>query len=392
MVFLLHDQTKHPQHGRLQPQEKKTSLNATAIDNDDVTNHDGVVKPAMTVFSESGDTARKLSTLKTKHNTTRHESIKLKNETPKSNKQGSKIQWHSINTVEDLTKKRKPQGATTSNIVLVGKPAECLIDTGAHTSFISEEYFKTINAKRTRVLSKKRCVTANGNALAIAGQTQLRLDLGTHMSINATFVIAKDLAQNVIIGVDILKPNGFIVDFKRNKLRWGVSKSILDGDEQNAIGIYSILPKQTKIIRTSVNLEIAPFSSELIWTPCEFSQQDVEFRGIGRKKSVEMVLAITNNRLPILVQNPTPIRVRYRAGDAIGSIADTDIVSQIKDKQTLNDFFSNEVSNEEVNAIQVEQNKTEMRQPNQTKTLPGATRQRTIVRQSLENAEALAQG
>jgi hypothetical protein len=193
---------------------------------------------------------------------------------------------------------------------------------------------------------KKRWVTANGNPLAIAGQTQLRLDLGTHRPINATFVIAKDLAQNVIISVDILEPNGFIVDFKQNKLRWGVNGSTLDGDEQNAIWIYSILQRQSKIIRTNVNLDIAKFSSELIWMPCEFNRQDVEFRGIGRNKSVEMVLSITNNKLPVLVQNPTPIRVKYRAGDAIGSITDTDIVNQIKDNQTLNDFFSNEVTDE----------------------------------------------
>jgi hypothetical protein len=34
MVFLLHDQTKYTQHGRLQPPEKKKSLNTTTIEDE----------------------------------------------------------------------------------------------------------------------------------------------------------------------------------------------------------------------------------------------------------------------------------------------------------------------------------------------------------------------
>ncbi len=79
---------------------------------------------------------------------------------------------------------------------------ECLIATGAYTPFISNDFAIKQNLKRNKVNRNKRRVTANGSPIEIAGQTTLRLKIGSK-SLEANFVIAKNLAQNVIIEVDI---------------------------------------------------------------------------------------------------------------------------------------------------------------------------------------------
>ena len=42
--------------------------------------------------------------------------------------------------------------------------------------------------------------------------------------IKTRFIVAKDLSQDIIKGVDILKPNNFIIDYSNNSLRCGDSK------------------------------------------------------------------------------------------------------------------------------------------------------------------------
>jgi len=112
------------------------------------------------------------------------------------------------------------KSATSCILKINGNETECLIDSGANTSFISEKFWKQRNFSKEKLKTRKNWVTANGNPISIEGQTQLHLEIGSK-GIKADFVIAKDLAHKVIIGVDILKPNGCIVNFGDNKLTCG---------------------------------------------------------------------------------------------------------------------------------------------------------------------------
>ncbi len=55
----------------------------------------------------------------------------------------------------------------------------------------------------------------------------------------------------------------------------------------------------------------------------------------------------------MLIQNPTANKIRYKTGDAVGSITETNILDEIHNYEALNKFFVNEIGSEEVNAIQV---------------------------------------
>ena len=69
----------------------------------------------------------------------------------------------------------------------------------------------------SKLTVKKQWVSANGSPIHVTGETQLTLTFGA-LEITATFVIAKQLAHDLIIGVDILKPNRFIVNYDDNIL------------------------------------------------------------------------------------------------------------------------------------------------------------------------------
>ena len=116
------------------------------------------------------------------------------------------------------------KSATASMLKINDEETECLIDTGAYTSFISHEYWKKRKFSNTKLTTRKNWVTANGTPIEVAGQTQLQIEIGSKILI-ANFVIAKDLAHKIIIGVDILKPNGCVLDFNVNKLYCGESQS-----------------------------------------------------------------------------------------------------------------------------------------------------------------------
>jgi predicted aspartyl protease len=176
---------------------------------------------------------------------------------------------HKVENKNNLTKKQKIEKpkeviynfnntkvrcATASSILIDGENTDCLIDTGAHTSFISDDYFKQRNFQKQKIENYKNWVTANGTPIEVAGQVTLDIQIDSHL-FKADFVIAYKLAQEVIIGVDILKPNQCIVDYRNNTLQCGDS----------VVDTFTLEPKQIKLAHANCAVDIAPFSQELFW-------------------------------------------------------------------------------------------------------------------------------
>lgn len=88
----------------------------------------------------------------------------------------------------------------------------CLIDTGAQTSFINHTFVSSNKFKILKLETNKKWVTANGSPLIIVGKIEAKMKVEKEIFIE-TFIIAKDLAHEVIIGADILRRNKFIIDF-----------------------------------------------------------------------------------------------------------------------------------------------------------------------------------
>ena len=155
---------------------------------------------------------------------------------------------------------------------------ECLIDTGAHTSFISDEYCHLRNFQRESIKNRKNWVTANGSKINVDGQTELKVKIDK-TEFKAIFIIAKELSQEMIIGVDILKPNNCVIDFAENSLSCGDSK----------IKINTIEPQKTSFAHANANMEISPFDQETVWVKLNKNYDNVITASVGRSKVVEMV-------------------------------------------------------------------------------------------------------
>ena len=85
---------------------------------------------------------------------------------------------------------RNTKCSTSSNIQINEENLDCLIDTGAFTSFISEKYCKQRNFKREIITNRKNWVTANGGPIQVEGQVHLKID---KVEFQARFIVAKKI-------------------------------------------------------------------------------------------------------------------------------------------------------------------------------------------------------
>ena len=196
---------------------------------------------------------------------------------------------------------------------------------------------------------KKRWISANGSPIHIAGQTSLTLAISS-TNITAPFIIARDLAQDIIIGVNILKPHSCIVDYKHNTLRCGLDK----------IPIKSTAPVKTDIVHANCPIELGPLEHNVLWIPCDYTNHDLYVHPPGWVKGIPTVVTPVTiigkgqhqHQISITQYNSSSRPLKVRKGDIIASISPASILLTIHNENEYNDFLLKEFSKQEqVNAI-----------------------------------------
>ena len=119
--------------------------------------------------------------------------------------------------------------------------------TRGHSTHLLASDIEIQDVSSSNVRKSKNWVTENGSPINVAGQTELSLQIGK-LLIKAVFKIARDLSQDIIIGVYILKPNGCILDFKTNELRIG----------NTCLKIQIIEPNKTTFLHATHSVTIKP--------------------------------------------------------------------------------------------------------------------------------------
>ena len=119
--------------------------------------------------------------------------------------------------------------------------------TRGHSTHLLASDIEIQDVSSSNVRKSKNWVTENGSPINVAGQTELSLQIGK-LLIKAVFKIARDLSQDIIIGVYILKPNGCILDFKTNELRIGNTCLKIQTIEPNIQVVALIISNQTHLI------------------------------------------------------------------------------------------------------------------------------------------------
>ena len=227
----------------------------------------------------------------------------------------------------------KSKFATSSDITIEGKATRCLLDTGAQTSFISERYAKERSFSIEKVKKPKNWVTANGSPLSIIGQTTIELKVG-RSSCPSTFIIAKDLSYDVIIGIDILKPRGFVIDFKNQTLNKG----------QETIPINAISRRHTKVGRAMHDIEIDPF--ETITHEIDLndisSHDKILVERLNNVDIIEGVSSVNSNKIKIIIQNYQPIKRKIHKNFPICKLSSCNIVSEVNNGEDLREIIEHE--------------------------------------------------
>ena len=222
--------------------------------------------------------------------------------------------------------------ATSGNIQINDEYIECLIDSGAFTSFISENYCNLRQFKREKIQNRKNWVTANGTPIVVDGQVKLTVKIEDNEFI-CRFVVAKELSQEVILGVDILKPNGCVIDFANNKLFCGDS----------SVDLKTITPIKSFYAHSNDSIQINPFSQELMWISLNKPVKVVHIGSAGKSQVVEMVTEKDEkNRIPIIIQNPLSTPKKVRKGDIIATISQSEIVQSIRNDKEWVEFIKGE--------------------------------------------------
>ena len=237
--------------------------------------------------------------------------------------------------------------ATASQILLNSEQVDCLIDSGAFKSFISEQYYKRRTFQIGKVTSNKRWVTANGNPIQVLGQTELNLQIGA-CNLNTTFIIAKNLAHDVLIGVDILKPNNFIINYEKNTLTCN----------SYSIPIQTVTPVKTNLIHSTSSINLSPNTTTTIWIKYDIPNVNLFVNPLGKAKGFPTVVTTCNdgpnkNHIPIFLTNSTPIYIRINRGDVIACISEANILCSINSETDFDSFILQEMTQlETVNSIQ----------------------------------------
>ena len=102
---------------------------------------------------------------------------------------------------------------------------DCLIDTGADVSALSETFFKTVNPALIISCNHNpdtlmQCTSASGNDFENVGEVLLKFSIET-VPYQHTFQALKGLSKPAILGSDFLGANNAIVDFYEQSVRIG---------------------------------------------------------------------------------------------------------------------------------------------------------------------------
>ena len=110
------------------------------------------------------------------------------------------------NAIHTATFKGSKMPIKTKNV-----STECLIDTGAVTSFMSLRFLRRIDGMKTLKMGKckmgKSCSLADKTVIRILGESKLPCYINK-VRYNITFCVLKEMHGDVIIGMDFLQNHG----------------------------------------------------------------------------------------------------------------------------------------------------------------------------------------
>ena len=188
---------------------------------------------------------------------------------------------------------RHAKGATLAELSVNGVGVSALIDTRATKSIAPESLARKLNLELDQSENQRRWILAdNSSTLVVVGKSKIKLAIGKSVVVHE-LVFTKELAYDLIIGVDILVSLGCKIDYETGALEVGGEKIDLSVSQT----------KNTTVASLQESLTIEPETDQVVWVrrPEKFDC-DLLVEGL-RNGVIDSVCSAHEDKLLVIVRN-----------------------------------------------------------------------------------------
>ena len=198
---------------------------------------------------------------------------------------------------------------------------QILLDSGAALSVIRNDALDD-RSRKSLTATSKTAIGANGLPLKVMGQVNIDVSLGRFRAAH-TFIVVKDLTFECILGVDFLRSNKAVMDFRTNTLHLGNESVMVPTQEETSSNGKSSITvhasEDTEIPGRSVRVVVATLKEEFC-IPAELDGMIEPAVKLPKHLGVARSLGHVSSDGSIMVQvmNVSPCAVKVYRGVQLG--------------------------------------------------------------------------
>lgn len=208
-----------------------------------------------------------------------------------------------------------------------GHETDMLLDTGSSVTLVHRRLFSRLGKNLPIATFRDPIVSANGELLDIVGTCKLRISLGG-VDVMHSVLVAGDITQDCLLGVDFLSANKFKIDFEHHRLEVKGNTVALSGNSsENKPMVCRVSLAQTVTV---------PGEHEMVMQAKLTNQEGavgvagiVEASpGFAQKHSMLLARVLAEpgpgNLIPVRVINPSPTPVTLYQNTHLGTFTEVD--------------------------------------------------------------------
>ena len=101
-------------------------------------------------------------------------------------------------------------------------------------------------------------------------------------------------------------------------------------------------PPRSAYAHANCNITINSYEQEIIWVNADRFCDTVHITSAGKSKVTESITTKQNNKIPVVIINPTNVPRTVRKGDIIATVSPDEIIAEIKNSADWDNFMSRE--------------------------------------------------
>ena len=232
----------------------------------------------------------------------------------------------------NVTDSRSKPRDLTVTAQLNGREIKLLVDTGAGTSVIDENFVTDIYNGRLPTLQKSKLMsvkTVSGEALPVLGKITTLLQI-TGGNYPCDLHVVRDMTYDAVLGRDFLRANGAVIDLRNGTLQLDDPPDPIS-EEACPVRVLStcVIPASSEtVLPVGLALDVSPGAVGLI-EPSKHLMERYQLNG-----AAALVTVTADHTVPYRLINPTSKPVILYKGANLGTLTRTDDNIQVSSIET----------------------------------------------------------